>query len=155
MSRDATKKIKGEEMDNNNKEVEKPQGKEEKPSDSSQKNRVGKKKKIKKIAYYETDSLTSSSTLGKEQSSSKSHHQQKMVKQNYTKMSIIILEFLIIQVPNYLLFLSVNHLTLMVRIIHGGVIIRSLLYSLHPSIWDVVETGMQIPESDDEQYNLV
>jgi hypothetical protein len=28
------------------------------------------------------------------------------------------------------------------------------LYSLHPSIWDVVELGMQIPESDGMDYNL-
>jgi hypothetical protein len=26
-------------------------------------------------------------------------------------------------------------------------------YSLHPSIWEVVELGMAILESDDENYN--
>jgi hypothetical protein len=29
------------------------------------------------------------------------------------------------------------------------------LYSLHPSIWDIVKNGMQIPDSDDESYNVV
>jgi hypothetical protein len=29
------------------------------------------------------------------------------------------------------------------------------LYSLHPSIWDVVELVIQIPESDDEDYDSV
>jgi hypothetical protein len=32
---------------------------------------------------------------------------------------------------------------------------RSHLCSLHPSIWDIVDTGMQIPDSDDEAYNPV
>jgi hypothetical protein len=31
--------------------------------------------------------------------------------------------------------------------------IKSHSYSLHPNIWDVVETGMQILDSDHENYN--
>jgi hypothetical protein len=31
----------------------------------------------------------------------------------------------------------------------------SHLYSLHPSIWDIVENIMQIPNIDDENYNVV
>lgn len=27
------------------------------------------------------------------------------------------------------------------------------LYSLQPTIWDAVELGMKIPDSDDEDYN--
>jgi hypothetical protein len=30
---------------------------------------------------------------------------------------------------------------------------KNNLYPLHPSIWEIVETGMQVPESDDEAYN--
>jgi hypothetical protein len=32
---------------------------------------------------------------------------------------------------------------------------RSHFFSVHPSIWDIVEDGMQIPDSDDENYNIV
>jgi hypothetical protein len=32
---------------------------------------------------------------------------------------------------------------------------KSHLYSLHPSICDVVEIGMEIPDSDNNNYNLV
>jgi hypothetical protein len=32
---------------------------------------------------------------------------------------------------------------------------RGHLYTLHLSIWDVVELGMEIPKSDVEEYNLV
>jgi hypothetical protein len=31
---------------------------------------------------------------------------------------------------------------------------KSHLCSLHPSIWDIVEIGMGIPEVNDENYNL-
>jgi hypothetical protein len=31
---------------------------------------------------------------------------------------------------------------------------KSRLYSLHPSIWDIIKIGMGIPEVDDENYNL-
>jgi hypothetical protein len=27
------------------------------------------------------------------------------------------------------------------------------LFSLHPSIWDIVENGMHVVDSDDENYN--
>jgi hypothetical protein len=29
------------------------------------------------------------------------------------------------------------------------------LFSLHPSIWDVVENGKQCVDSDDENYNAI
>jgi hypothetical protein len=32
---------------------------------------------------------------------------------------------------------------------------KSHIYSLHPSIWDDVELGMEIFDSDDENYNPV
>jgi hypothetical protein len=32
---------------------------------------------------------------------------------------------------------------------------KSHLYSFHQSIWDIVEIGIQIPDTDDEKYNLV
>jgi hypothetical protein len=31
---------------------------------------------------------------------------------------------------------------------------KSHLYSLHPSIWDVIHLGMKIPEKDNEDYDL-
>jgi hypothetical protein len=41
----------------------------------------------------------------------------------------------------------------MVRIIIGSHKMKSHLFSLHPSICDIVDTGMQILDSDDEAYN--
>jgi hypothetical protein len=32
---------------------------------------------------------------------------------------------------------------------------KSCLYSSHPSIFDIIEIGMEIPEVDDENYTLV
>lgn len=32
---------------------------------------------------------------------------------------------------------------------------RSHLFSLHPSIWDIVENGMHIFDSDDENCNVI
>ena len=57
------------------------------------------------------------------------------------------------QLPNYFLFLLVNHHTLMVGIIIGGHKMKCYLYSLHPSIWDVLELGMEIPNIDDKNYS--
>jgi hypothetical protein len=31
----------------------------------------------------------------------------------------------------------------------------SHIFSLHPSIWDVVDNGMQLLGSDDENYNTI
>jgi hypothetical protein len=42
------------------------------------------------------------------------------------------------------------------RSILGGVIRSAYhLFSLHPSIWDIVENGMQYVDSDDENYNVI
>jgi hypothetical protein len=32
---------------------------------------------------------------------------------------------------------------------------RNQLFSLRPSIWDVVENGMQCVDSDDENFNAI
>jgi hypothetical protein len=32
---------------------------------------------------------------------------------------------------------------------------RSYLFSLHPSIWDIVENGMHALDSDDENHNAI
>jgi hypothetical protein len=32
---------------------------------------------------------------------------------------------------------------------------RSHLFSLHPSIWNIVENEMQLLDSDDENYNAI
>jgi hypothetical protein len=47
------------------------------------KRKDGKKKKIKKVIYYETESLTLPSTSSSGESTSKKCHQQKTVKSNY------------------------------------------------------------------------
>jgi hypothetical protein len=55
---------------------------------------------------------------------------------------------------NCFLFLLANLLVLMERIILGGAIkCVVIFFSLHPSIWDMVENGMQIPDIDDEIFD--
>jgi hypothetical protein len=40
-------------------------------------------------------------------------------------------------------------------IIGGAIKMCSHLFSLHPSIWDVVENGMYILDSNDENHNAI
>jgi hypothetical protein len=62
---------------------------------------------------------------------------------------LIILASHIIQMLIYCLFHLASHLTLMGKIIHfGAVKMRSHLFSLHPSILEVVENGMHFDSSD-------
>jgi hypothetical protein len=56
-------------------------------SSKSYKRRYGKKKRIKKVVYHETDTLTLLSTSSSNESTSKHCHPQKTVKPNYSQMS--------------------------------------------------------------------
>jgi hypothetical protein len=71
--------------------------------------------------------------------------------QTITELIFIILAFLKI-LPCFWFHWKTHHI-LMVKNTHGGATqMKSHLCLLHPSIWDVVELGIQIPESDHEYY---
>jgi hypothetical protein len=124
----------------------------EKPTDSGSNNKKkdGKKKRrIKKIVYYDSDDSSSSPKDDDDDSSFK----QKTVKPNYSKTSFDYSHF-----P----FNSNAHL---MSIPLGkpphfdgedysfwSHKMRSHLFSLHPSIWDVVENGMQFDNSDSANF---
>jgi hypothetical protein len=119
---------------------------DDKPTDSgsSHKKKDGKKKRrIKKIVYYDSDESSSSPRDNDDYDSSS---KKKTVNQNY---SLIIPAFRTIQMPICFLFLLENPHTLMERITHfWSHKMCSHLFSLHPSIWEIVENGMHFDSTD-------
>jgi hypothetical protein len=121
-------------------------------SGSSKKKDGKKKKRINKIVYYDNDTSSSSPREDDKSSSTK----KKSVEQNYSKTS-----FNCYRIPYnanaYLLSIPLGkppH-------IDGEDYSwwshkkRNHLISLHPSIRDIVENGMQCVDSDDENYNAI
>jgi hypothetical protein len=126
--------------------------KDEKPVYSRTK-KDGKKRHIKKIIYYEMDSSTSPSPTSEEKTAFE-RHQQKLVKSkfnhipfNYSRISCNLnAQLLSIPLGKPPQFDGEDYF--------GGVTKWcSHLFSLHPSIWDIVENGMQIPDNDDKNFN--
>jgi hypothetical protein len=120
------------------------EAKGDKPTDSglTHKKRDGKKKRrIKKIIYYDSDASSSSPRDGDDDSSTK----KKTVNQNYS--------FDYSSIPYnlnaHLLSIPLGKpLTLMEKTIRFGAIKCSHLFSLHPSIWEIMENGMKFNSSD-------
>jgi hypothetical protein len=114
-----------------------------KPTDSgsSHKKRDEKKRRIKKIIYYDSDALSSSPRDDDDSSSKK-----KMVNQNYS--------FDYSRIP----YNSNAHLLLIPLgkpphfdgkdYLFWSHKMRSHLFSLHPSIWEIVENGMHFDNTD-------
>jgi hypothetical protein len=72
------------------------------------------------------------------------------------KCLLITRAFLTIPMLIYFPYLLERLLTLMGRAIHGGVTKCVVIYfSLPPRIWNVVENGMRLLDSDDENYNAI
>jgi hypothetical protein len=106
-----------------------------------------KKKKMKKVVYYETDS-SSTSTSGTELSTTSKRHERK----KYSKMPLryprISKHAPLLSVPlgkppyfdgeDYCMWSDK---------------MRHHLTSLHKSIWDIVEFGVQAPQVGDEDYD--
>ena len=108
----------------------------------------GEKKKMKKVVYYETDS-SSPSTSGSDAASVTSKRQERM------KYSKIPLRYP--RIPKHTPLLSVP---LGKPPTFDGEdysrwsdMMRYHLTSLHKSIWDVVEFGVQVPSVGDEDYD--
>jgi hypothetical protein len=111
--------------------------------------RGDKKKKMKKVVYYETDS-SSPFTSGSESASatSKRHERKK-----YSKMPLryprISKRTPLLSVPlgKPLVFDGEDYSMWSDKMRHH-------LTSLHKSIWDIVEYGAQVPKEGDKDYNL-
>jgi hypothetical protein len=109
--------------------------------------RGDKKKKMKKVVYYETDSSTPS-TSGTESSTTSKHHELK----KYSKMPLCYphiskrapLLFILLGKPPY--FDGEDYCMWSDKMRHH-------LTSLHESIWDIVEFGVQAPQVGDEDYD--
>jgi hypothetical protein len=105
-----------------------------------------KKKMMQKIVYYETNT-SSPSTSGAESTSSK-HQECKLVNKipfrypNIPKHTPLFL----ITLGKPAQFDDEDYSWWSVKM-------KSHLSSLHPSIWDVVDLGMVLPEIEDEDYN--
>ena len=120
----------------------------EKPNDSSSKKDGKKKRRVKKIIYYDNDDSSSSPKEDDDSSSKK-----KTVNQNFSKMSFDytcipynsnahVLSIPLGKPPNFdgedYSFWSHK--------------MRNHLFTLHPSIWEVVENGMHFDSSDNANF---
>jgi hypothetical protein len=120
----------------------------EESSSSIKSHRKGdKKKKMKNMVYYETDSL-SPSTLSFESSVASKHHERK----KYSKMPLRYpriskrapLLFVPLGKPPY--FDGEDYCMWSDKMRHH-------LTSLYESIWDIVEFGVQVPQVGDKDYD--
>jgi hypothetical protein len=123
-------------------------GKEESPSRVKSHRSGDKKKMMKKVVYYETDSL-SPSTSGSDAApvTSKRHERKKYSKMplHYPRISKRTpLLFVPLGKPPY--FDGEDYCMWSDKMRHH-------LTSLHASIWDIVEFGAQVPTVGDEDYD--
>jgi hypothetical protein len=120
----------------------------EESSSSIKSQRKGDKKKMKKAVYYETDS-SSPSTSGSESASatSKRHERKK-----YSKMSLRYphiskcTPLLSVPLGKPPMFEGEDYFMWSDKMRHH-------LTSLHKSIWDIVEYGVQVPKKVDKDYD--
>jgi hypothetical protein len=89
--------------------------KDEKPTDSHRMKKDDNKKRIKKIIYYDTHCHPYRAKKNLPPSIAK-----RRLNKIIQRRLLITLAFLTIPMLNYFVCLLVNHLTLIVRIIHGG-----------------------------------
>jgi hypothetical protein len=121
----------------------------EESSSSIKSHRMGDKKKMRKVVYYETDS-SSPSTSGSESASttSKRHERKK-----YSKMPLryprISRRTPLLSVPlgKPPMFEGEDYSMWSDKMRHQ-------LTSLHKSIWDIVEYGVQVPKKGDKDYDF-
>jgi hypothetical protein len=121
----------------------------DKESSSQKSHRSGdKKKKMRKVVYYETDS-SSPSTSGSDASSitSKRHERKKFSKipLRYPRISKRT-PLLSVPLGKPPIFYGEDYNMWSDKMRHH-------LTSLHTSIWDVVEIGVQVPSPEDEDYD--
>jgi hypothetical protein len=107
-----------------------------------------KKKKMKKVVYYETDS-SSPSTSGSDAASMTSKRQER---KKYSKIPLCYP-----RIPKHTPLLSVllGKPPMFDDEVYSrwSDMMRYHLTSLHKSIWDIVEFGVQVPSVGDEDYD--
>jgi hypothetical protein len=127
---------------------------DDKPTDSgsSHKKRDGKKRHIKKIIYYDSDASSSSPRDDEEDDGDNSSPRQR--KRRSIKIILLItLAFPTIQMRIYYQFPLENLHILMERTIHfWSHKMRSHLFYLHPSIWEIVENGMHFDSTNNPVF---
>jgi hypothetical protein len=111
------------------------------PSHDKSRRSGEKKKKMKKVVYYETDSSSPSTSGSDTPSVTSKRHERK-------KFSKIPLHYPRISKRTPLLSVPLGKPPMF-----DGDKMRHHLTSLHTSIWDVVEIGVQVPSPGDEDYD--
>jgi hypothetical protein len=118
------------------------------PSHTKSHRSGGKKKKMKKVVYYETDPLSTSTSGSDASSVTSKRHERK-------KFSKIPLRYPRISKRTPLLFVPLGK----PPVFYGEDYcmwsdkMRHHLTSLHTSIWDVLEFGVHVPSVGDEDYD--
>jgi hypothetical protein len=122
--------------------------KEESSSSIKSQRRGDKKKKMKKVVYYETDSLSPSTSGSDSSSTTSKRHERKKYSKMPLRYSRISKRTPLLSVPfgkppsfygeDYSMWSNkmMIHLT-----------------SLHKSLWDIVEYGVQVPKVGDKDYD--
>jgi hypothetical protein len=110
--------------------------------------RSGDKKKMRKVVYYETDSSSPSTSGSDTPSVTSKRHERK-------KFSKIPLRYPRISKRTPLLFVPLGKPPMFDGEDYNmwSDKMRQHLTSLHTSIWDVVEIGVQVPSPGDEDYD--
>jgi hypothetical protein len=121
--------------------------KEESSSSNKTYRKGDKKKKMKKVVYYETDSSSPSTSSSESSVASKRHERKK-----YSKMPLRYLHIskraplLSIPLGKPPYFDGEDYCMWSDKMRHH-------LTSLHESIWDIVEFGVQVPQVGDKDYD--
>jgi hypothetical protein len=118
------------------------------PSHDKSRRSGEKKKKMKKVVYYETDSSSPSTSGSDTPSVTSKHHERK-------KFSKIPLRYPRISKSTPLLSVLLGKPPMFDGEDYNmwSDKMRHHLTSLHTSIWDVVEIGVQVPSPGDEDYD--
>jgi hypothetical protein len=126
----------------------KGKGKEKKPSSHKSHRSGDKKKKMRKVVYYETDTSSPSTSGSDAPSITSKRHERK-------KFSKIPLRYPRIHKHTPLLSVPIGKPPTFdgEDYARWTDLMRFHLTSLHKSIWDVVEFGVQVPSVGDEDYD--
>jgi hypothetical protein len=123
-------------------------GREESPPRIKSHRSDDKKKKMKKVVYYETDSSSPSTSGSDAPSVTSKRHERKKFSKTPLRYPRISKRTPLLSVPlgKPLVFYGEDYCMWCDKMRHH-------LTSLHASIWDIVEFGVQVPSIGDEGYD--
>jgi hypothetical protein len=123
-------------------------GREESPPRVKSHRSGDKKKKMKKVVYYETDSSSPSTSGSDAPSVTSKHHECKKFSKIPLRYPHISKRTPLLSVPlgKPLVFYGEDYCMWSDKMRHH-------LTSLHPSIWDIIEFGAQVPSVGDEGHD--